>query len=201
MPRSWSGDLAGYYRRARNRRATRRRATSFTPTCRRRWRGMIPSDAAVLEVGCAGGDLLAALPNPAAHGGRLCCPSSWRRRARRHPELTSKSRTTSRPPADVRPRGRRHLRPPVHSVLDVKALLLGSQRLTPRRPHLPDHVQLPVGGAGAPGGARGLKRPAPRRTGCPTPTFATSTTSPVSRWCGTRIGCCCRWTCRRWGPR
>ena len=73
----------------------------------------------------------------------------------------------------------------------------GSSAAGAGRAHLPDRVQLPVGGAGAPGGAGRLEAPGARpRTGCPTPTSATCSTSPGSRWCATRTACSCRSTCR-----
>ena len=99
---------------------------------------IVPADAAVLEVGCGEGDLLAALPNARRMGIDYL------------PEVVARARPatpTSRSRSATRPRGRRRGRrqrvaDPValgtwdavvcdrlcHSVLDVKALLTGLKR-------------------------------------------------------------------------
>ena len=71
-----------------------------------------------------------------------------------------------------------------HSVLDVRALLRGAARAPdPRRAHLPDDLQLPVGGA-RPGWPRGWAGSCRRRppTGCRRATSRTCSRWPGWRW-------------------
>jgi SAM-dependent methyltransferase len=94
-------------------------------------RRLIPADASVLEVGCGQGDLLAALPNAVRKGIDLL-PQMVERARERHPqigfdvgdavELTDLS-SKSEQPWDAIVCDRL-----CHSVLDIRALLLGLRR-------------------------------------------------------------------------
>jgi SAM-dependent methyltransferase len=89
---------------------------------------LVPDDASVLEVGCAEGDLLAALPNPRRKGSDYLPEVIARARAR-HPELAFEVADAT---ADPRPSLERFdaviCDRLCHSVLDIKALLTGLQR-------------------------------------------------------------------------
>jgi SAM-dependent methyltransferase len=92
---------------------------------------LIPQDASVLEVGCGAGDLLAALPQPERVGVDLL-PEVVEEARRRHPELTfhvaDGSAMDGLPQYDAVVCDRL-----VHSVLDIRALLLSlRERLTER---------------------------------------------------------------------
>ena len=93
---------------------------------------LIPSDASVLEVGCAGGDLLAALPNERRHGIDYL-PEMVAQAQARHPEITFEVGDAVAAPADVAARADAVICDRLcHSVLDVQALLLGlKRRVTP----------------------------------------------------------------------
>ena len=93
---------------------------------------LIPADASVLEVGCAAGDLLAALPNARRHGVDYLPEVVTQARAR-HPEITFDVEDAIAPPVDVPSRADAVICDRLcHSVLDVKALLLGlKKRLAP----------------------------------------------------------------------
>ena len=93
---------------------------------------LIPSDASVLEVGCAGGDLLAALPNERRHGIDYL-PEMVAQAQARHPEITFELGDAVAAPADVAARADAVICDRLcHSVLDVQALLLGlKRRVTP----------------------------------------------------------------------
>ena len=120
---------------------------------------LIPADASVLEAGARRGDLLAALPNARRHGIDYLPEMVAQARAR-HPghHLRRRGRHARRPRwAGSRPRARDAVICDrlCHSVLDVKRAAAGPEEAAGAgRPHLPDRLQLPVGGAGAPGRAR-----------------------------------------------
>ena len=172
---------------------------------RRRWPASIPADASVLEAGCGEGDLLAALPN-ARRAGIDYLPDAIERARARHPDISFEVgdiTAAARPPAHrvdrVRDLGRGDLRSARATACSTSRRCSRTQAPAgARRPHLPDRLQLPVGGADAAGGDDRLEAARRRpRTGCPTPTTRTCSTSPAWRSCATRIGCCCRWRCRR----
>ena len=165
-----------------------------------------PRRRAVLEVGLRRGRSAGGAAQRAPHGHRL--PARDGRARARAPSRASRSRSTTPPPRGA---GRRIGLEPrrgtwdavvcdrlCHSVLDVKALLAGLQAAPrARRPHLPDRLQLPVGGAGAPGRAGGLEaagadRELAVRLRLPQPVRH----HRAWRWCGSKIGCCCRSRCR-----
>lgn len=87
---------------------------------------LIPSDARVLDAGCGTGDLLAALPQTTRHGVDYL-PEMVERARARHPELSfSTGDVTAAPAADDGARWDAIICDRLcHSVLDVKALLLG----------------------------------------------------------------------------
>ena len=89
---------------------------------------LVPGDASVLEVGCAEGDLLAALPNLRRKGSDYLPEVIARARAR-HPEIAFEVADAT---ADPRPSLERFdavvCDRLCHSVLDIKALLTGLQR-------------------------------------------------------------------------
>ncbi|HVY36385.1 MAG TPA: glycosyltransferase [Polyangia bacterium] len=93
---------------------------------------LIPVDASVLEVGCGSGDLLAALPNERRRGVDYLPEVVAQARAR-HPDLTFDVEDAIAPPPEVAPRADAVICDRLcHSVLDVKALLLGlKKRLAP----------------------------------------------------------------------
>jgi SAM-dependent methyltransferase len=95
-------------------------------------RRLIPVDASVLEVGCGGGDLLAALPNERRQGIDYLPEMVAQARAR-HPDITFEVEDALAGPADVAPRADAVICDRLcHSVLDVQALLLGlKRRVTP----------------------------------------------------------------------
>ncbi|HXJ19111.1 MAG TPA: glycosyltransferase [Polyangia bacterium] len=125
-------------------------------------RRLIPADASVLEVGCATGDLLAALPN-AHRQGIDYLPEMVARARERHPDIGFEVGDAIAPPADVAARADAVICDRLcHSVLDVQALLLGlKRRLAPGgRIYLTTFNylwELPVRLAEM----SGLKRPAP----------------------------------------
>lgn len=90
---------------------------------------LIPADGSVLEVGCGQGDLLAALPN-AVRKGIDYLPEMVERARARHPDVAFETADITSAP-DLPTLG--HFDAVVcdrlcHSVLDVKALLLGLKR-------------------------------------------------------------------------
>jgi len=95
-------------------------------------RRLVPADATVLEAGSGGGDLLAALPNPVRRGIDYL-PEVVERARARHPEIAFSVGDVTAPAAGARDReDDRHdaiiCDRLCHSVLDVKALLLGLKR-------------------------------------------------------------------------
>ncbi len=89
---------------------------------------LIPVDASVLEVGSGAGDLLAALPN-ARRQGIDYLPEMVARARERHPDISFEVRDAIAPPAEVASRADAVICDRLcHSVLDVKALLLGLKR-------------------------------------------------------------------------
>ncbi len=93
---------------------------------------LIPSDASVLEVGCGGGDLLAALPNERRHGIDYL-PEVVAQARQRHPHITFEVGDAIAPPAEITARADAVICDRLcHSVLDVQALLQGlKRRVTP----------------------------------------------------------------------
>jgi SAM-dependent methyltransferase len=94
---------------------------------------LVPADASVLEVGCGEGDLLAALPNPRRMGIDYL-PEAIERARSRYPEIGFEV-GDALAPADVRIGSAASgtwdaviCDRLCHSVLDVKALLLGLKR-------------------------------------------------------------------------
>ena len=89
---------------------------------------LIPSDASVLEVGCGEGDLLAALPN-ARRQGIDYLPEIVARARARHPEIGFELGDAISPPPNLVHRADAVICDRLcHSVLDVKALLIGLKR-------------------------------------------------------------------------
>jgi SAM-dependent methyltransferase len=98
-------------------------------------RRMIPADATVLEAGCAEGDLLASLPNPRRRGVDYLPPVVARARAR-HPDIAFDVEDVTAAPGAGAPAEAVQgagwdaviCDRLCHSVLDVKALLVGLRR-------------------------------------------------------------------------
>ena len=94
---------------------------------------LIPADASVFEAGCGGGDLLAALPNPKRMGIDYL-PAAIERARAQHPEIAFEVADATAPPsADLESTKAGAWDAVIcdrlcHSVLDVKALLLGLKR-------------------------------------------------------------------------
>ena len=164
---------------------------------------IIPADASVLEVGCGEGDLLAALPN-ARRMGIDYLPETIERARARHPDISFEV-------GDVTAAAAPRIGSTAAGTWDaVICDRLATACSTSRRCSLGLKRQLAPGGRiymtafnymwelpDAAGGDDRLEASgADRRTGCPTPTTATCSTSSAWRSCATRTACCCRWRCR-----
>jgi SAM-dependent methyltransferase len=89
---------------------------------------LVPGDASVLEVGCGEGDLLAALPNTRRKGSDYLPEVIGRARAR-HPEIAFEvADATAEPLASLDRFDAVICDRLCHSVLDIKALLVGLKR-------------------------------------------------------------------------
>jgi SAM-dependent methyltransferase len=89
---------------------------------------LVPGDASVLEVGCAEGDLLAALPNTRRRGSDYL-PEVIERARARHPEIAFEVADATAEPRPSLDRFDAVICDRLcHSVLDVKALLVGLKR-------------------------------------------------------------------------
>jgi SAM-dependent methyltransferase len=93
---------------------------------------LVPGDASVLEVGCAEGDLLAALPNRRRRGSDYL-PEVIERARARHPEIAFEVADATAEPRPSQARFDDRFDAVIcdrlcHSVLDVKALLVGLKR-------------------------------------------------------------------------
>jgi SAM-dependent methyltransferase len=129
---------------------------------------IVPADASVLEVGCGEGDLLAALPN-ARRMGIDYLPDAIERARARHPDISFEvGDATAGAGARIESAASGAWDAVIcdrlcHSVLDVKALLLGLKRqLAPGGPHLHDGRSITCGSCPVRlAEMTGWKRPAP----------------------------------------